>query len=178
MSIHTPLVPRYQWTRAIGRDACDTDTLALPFCSITMTLCFFGGFTFSPSTSSVSCKDRKTFLSPTSHMLATSKSGTANQLRHSSNEGRRLGSCTISSLPIGFKCLSSFPNASRRYRRTRPHDHRSALIRTVHRRLLDIGRHPMLRPALVVNLFVLVLHLHSVARTLIHAGEFGRTRPD
>ncbi len=51
-----------------------------------------------------------------------------------------------------------FPQPSRRYRRTCPVDHRSALIGLY---FSDLGRHPTLRPAFVIDLIVLVLYLHS-----------------
>src|SRR6267142_2471987 len=84
----------------------------------------FGAVVHSPSTSIESCRGlREAFLM--SHM---SKSGTGSQLCHSSNDGRSLGSRTSSFLPIALSRESPVLNLSRRYRRTCPHDHRSALI--------------------------------------------------
>src|SRR5712691_3966093 len=74
----------------------------------------------------LSCKrrGRKALPSPVFDTLATA----SDELAHSSNDGRRLGSYAVSLFANGLKRLSSFLNLSRKYRITRPHDHRSALI--------------------------------------------------
>jgi len=74
-------------------------------------------------------------------------------------------SCAVSLFANSLRSLLSLLNLSRRYRITRPlpawPSVTGSLDRTVCRRLLNLGRYPMLRAALIVNLLIFVLHSQS-----------------
>jgi hypothetical protein len=78
---------------------------------------------------------------------------------HSSNDGRSLGSYALRFRKC-LQALVSFPEPVEKVQKNPPAGPSVGSDRTVPLVVLDLGRHPMLRPALIIDLLVLVLHSH------------------